>query len=184
MDGPEHTRLREAPASRFGAPQHVFDLEAVAATLAREVNAGEAGRRQETLYKHGTTTIALFCFGHLTRLAPHRAKGTVVIHVLRGRLRVTAEAQEHDLGAGHLLVLASGVEHGVVAYEESVMLLTVHLDPVAAGVAAPPVSEMPASDQAASARAAPAMLARALDRWENEGGHAPKREPHPCPVAV
>ncbi len=184
MNDPEPKRLREPPASRFEAIQHVFDLQAVAAILAKEPNAGEAGRRQETLYKRGTTTIALFRFGHLTRLAPHRTKGIVAIHVLSGRLRITTEAQEHDLGAGHLLVLASGVEHGVVAYEESVMLLTVHLDPVAAGVAAPPVSEMPASDQAASARAAPAMLARALDRWENEGGHAPKREPHPCPVAV
>jgi len=167
MDGPEHTRLREAPASRFGAPQHVFDLEAVAATLAREVNAGEAGRRQETLYKHGTTTIALFCFGHLTRLAPHRAKGTVVIHVLRGRLRVTAEAQEHDLGAGRLLVLAAGIEHGVVADEESVMLLTVHLDSIPAGAAARPASEPRASERGASA-----ALERALSRWENEGGHA------------
>jgi len=127
MDDPENTRLREAPASRFEAQQHAFDLEAAADALAREVGAGQAGRRQETLYKHGTTTIALFLFGHLTHLSPHRTNGTVVIQVLRGRLRVTAEKQEHDLGAGHLLVLAAGVEHNVVAVEESVMLLTVHL---------------------------------------------------------
>ncbi len=172
IDDPKHTRICEAPASRFEVPQHVLDLKAVAAALSHEVNAGEAGRRQETLYKHGTTTIVLFRFGHLTRLAPHRAKGAVAIHVLNGRFRVTTEAQEHDLGAGCLRVLAAGVEHGVVADEKSVLLLTVHLDPVATGVAAPPASEMPASDRAASERAAPAMLVRALARWENEGGYA------------
>ena len=172
MDDPEQTRLRKAPASRFEATRHVFDLEAVAVALAHEVNAGEAGRRQQTLYKHGETTIALFRFDRLTNLAPHRANGTVAIHVLSGRLRVTTEAQEYYLGAGRLLVLAAGVQHGVVADEESVMLLTVHLNPVAAGIAAPPASEMPASDRATSERAAPAMLAQTLDRWNNEGGHA------------
>ena len=167
MDDPENTRLREAPASRFEAQQHAFDLEAAADALAREVGAGQAGRRQETLYKHGTTTIALFLFGHLTHLSPHRTNGTVVIQVLRGRLRVTAEKQEHDLGAGHLLVLAAGVEHNVAAFEESAMLLTVHLDSIPAGAAARPASEPRASERAASA-----ALARALSRWENEGGHA------------
>ena len=138
MDELEFTRLREAPATRFETPQHVFDLEAVAVGLSQEVGTGESGRRQITLYKHGATTIAVFLFGRLTHLSPHRTNGTVVINVLRGRLRVTAEREEHDLGAGQLLVLAAGVEHNVVAVEESVMLLTVHLAGVAAGVAEPP----------------------------------------------
>jgi len=147
MDDTEHAwkRTREAPASRFEAPQHVFDLEAVALVLAKEPGTGETVRRQETLYKHGATTIALFLFGQLTHLPPHRTNGTVVIHVLRGRMRVTAEREEHDLGSGQLLVLAAGVEHNVVAVEESVMLLTVHLDPITAGVVATPTSEQPTS---------------------------------------
>jgi len=177
MDDPEHVwkRLRQDSHSRFTSPQSAFDLEAVAGALAQEVGAGEAGRRQVTLYKHSATTIALFLFGHLTHLPPHRTNGTVVIHVLRGRLRVTAESQEHDLGAGQLLVLAAGVEHNVAAFEESAMLLTVHRDPVAAGVAAPPASERATAERAASERSTPAMLARALDRWDNEGGHPDHR---------
>ncbi|MDP1586494.1 MAG: cupin domain-containing protein [Prosthecobacter sp.] len=124
-----HERLREHPSSRFAGPQHRFDLETVAGVLAHEAQAGESGHRQETLYKHGGTTVALFLFGHLSHLPPHRTKGAVTIHVLSGHLRVTAESQTHDLRSGHLLVLASGIEHGVVAPEESTMLLTVHLDP-------------------------------------------------------
>lgn len=158
-----HERLREHPSARFAAPQHRFDLETVAGVLAHEAQAGQLGHRQETLYKHGGTTVALFLFGHLSHLRPHRANGTLVIHVLKGHLRVTAEGQAHDLRAGHLLVLASGVEHGIVAPEESTMLLTVHLNPSAANPPDP-----------ITAPSRPAMdpgLRRALARWENDGGH-------------
>jgi len=121
-------RLRPHPDQRFAAPQHQFDLEAVAATLRQELRSGEAGHRQQSLYKHGPTSISLFHFDKLTRLPAHRAKGVVAIHVLKGHLRVMAEGQSHDLRAGNLLVLASGVLHDVVAQDESEMLLTVHLD--------------------------------------------------------
>lgn len=129
---PESERLRQHPRDRFVAPQHPYDLDEVATKLRQEFEAGQSGHRQETLYKRGPTTVALFLFGHLTRLPPHRTQGVVVIQVLDGHLQVTAEGQVHDLHAGHLLVLAPGVEHDVVAREESRMLLTVHLDASAA----------------------------------------------------
>ena len=133
---PEAERLRQHPTPRFAAPQHQYDLDEVTAKLGQELEAGQAGHRQETLYKHGSTTVALFLFSHLTRLPPHRAKGVVMIHLLEGHLQVTAEGQVHDLHAGHLLVLAPGVEHDVVAREVSRMLLTVHLDASAANPSA------------------------------------------------
>ena len=129
---PESERLRQHPTPRFAAPQHLYNLDEVTAKLRQELEAGQAGHRQETLYKHGSTTVALFLFGHLTGLPLHRAKGVVVIQVLEGHIRITSEARVHDLHTGHLLVLAPGVEHDVVAREESRMLLTVHLDASAA----------------------------------------------------
>lgn len=131
MENQNPDRLRQHPEPRFAAPQHAFNLDEVAAELERELHAGEAGHRQQTLYKHGPTSVSLFLFGHLTRLAPHRAKGVVTIHVLSGHLQVTAEGQANDLRAGRLLVLAPGVEHDVVARQESRMLLTVHLSAAA-----------------------------------------------------
>src|ERR1035437_4236065 len=128
MEHQPSERLREHPEPRFAASQHAFNLDALALRLKQEFQAGEEGHRQETLYKHGSTTVAFFVFGHLTRLPPHRAKGVAIIHVLKGYLQITAEEQVHDLRAGNLLVLAPGVEHNVVAYQESEMLLTVHLD--------------------------------------------------------
>jgi quercetin dioxygenase-like cupin family protein len=128
MDEEHSLRLREEPEVRFAAPQHVFDLDAVALALGKESQAGEGGHRQKTLYKRGSTTIALFMFGHLTRLPPHRARGVVMIQVLKGRVQIGAEREMHVLRAGSLLVLAPGVEHDLVAYEESQVLVTVHLD--------------------------------------------------------
>ncbi len=132
MEDQTPDRLRPHPAPRFAAPQHAYDLDEVAARLKQELHAGEAGHRQETLYKHGATSVSLFLFGHLTRLASHRAKGVVILQVLKGHLQVTAGGQANDLHAGHLLVLAPGVEHDVVARQESQMLLTVHLDAASA----------------------------------------------------
>jgi quercetin dioxygenase-like cupin family protein len=120
-------RLRPHPESRFAPPQHEIDLSAVAQELRREPQAGERGHRQKALYRaHGMTT-ALFTFERFTGLAEHKANGVVAIQVLRGRLKVTAGGQVHDLGAGKLLILAPGVEHSVSAEQESEMLLTVHL---------------------------------------------------------
>jgi quercetin dioxygenase-like cupin family protein len=133
---PESQRLRQHPRDRFAAPQHHYDLDEVAAKLKQELEAGQAGHRQQTLYKHGPTTVALYLFGHLTRLPPHRAQGVVIMHLLEGHVQVKAgggaESEAHDLHTGQLLVLAPGVEHDVVAMMESRMLLTVCLDASAA----------------------------------------------------
>lgn len=128
MEDQNTTRLRPKPESRFATPQHAFDLNAVVLKLKEESQAGEEGHRQVTLYKQDSTTVALFVFGHLTRLPPHRAKGIVIIQVLKGHLQITAEGQAHSLRTGNLLVLGPGVEHDLVAYEESEVLLTVNLN--------------------------------------------------------
>jgi quercetin dioxygenase-like cupin family protein len=125
-------RLRQHPTPRFAPPQHRYDLDEATATLRRELDSGQAGHRQQTLYKQGATTVALFLFAAGSGLRAHRAKGIVMIHLLEGHVQITAEDQVHDLRAGHLLVLASGVEHDVAAQAVSRMLLTVHLDAAAA----------------------------------------------------
>ena len=122
-------RLREHPTPRFAAPQHYYDLDAVTTKLREEQESGQSGHRQQTLYKHGSTTVALFLFGELSGLAAHRAQGVVMIHVLDGHIQITATGEVHDLRAGHLLMLAPGVEHDVSARIPSRMLLTVHLTP-------------------------------------------------------
>jgi len=120
-------RLRPHPDDRFVSQQIDFDLNARAARLRLEPQAGERGHRQETLYHRDGFTLALFLFGRFSHLPPHRADGIVNIHVLRGRLKITVENQIHELRGGQMLVLAPDVEHAVAAEEESEMLLTVQL---------------------------------------------------------
>lgn len=128
MDPEDAQRMRQHPNDRFAGPVHEFDLDAAAARLRQEIRSGASGHRQESLHKHGSTSLALFIFGPQRRLPPHRTNGTVIIHVLKGRLTVTADGRPHDLGPGGVLVMAANVEHDVAALEESEMLLTVHLD--------------------------------------------------------
>ncbi len=120
-------RLRPHPEGRFAPPQVEIDLNAVVGRLRSEAQTGESGHRQETLYKDGGLTIALFPFERFSGLTEHRAAGTVNMHVLRGKLKITAEDQVHELQAGQMLALAPGLKHAVAAEEESEMLVTVRL---------------------------------------------------------
>jgi quercetin dioxygenase-like cupin family protein len=120
-------RLRPHPTDRFAAPQIEVDLQAMIKRLRAEPGAGERGHRQETLYRRGGATIALFVFDRFTRLEEHKASGIVSMHVLRGRLKITAGGTAHDLRAGQMLITAPDVPHEIVAEEESEMLVNIHL---------------------------------------------------------
>lgn len=128
-DNHADTRLRPHPDTRFAAEKIEVDLPTTVARLRSEPQAGERGHRQETLYHHGGLTIALFLFDRFTHLADHQANGIVSMHVLRGRLKITAAEEVHELQAGQVLVIAPRVRHAVSAEEESEMLVTVHLTP-------------------------------------------------------
>lgn len=120
-------RLREHPHDRFATNQAVFSLAAAAATLRAEPGAGRHGHRQQVLYRHGPTTLALFVFEQGAALPPHTADGTVIIQTVEGELRVGTDAQQYLLPAGSIVTLAPGVRHEVAALRPSVMLLTVNL---------------------------------------------------------
>jgi quercetin dioxygenase-like cupin family protein len=121
-------RLRRAPAERFKGPSHVFDLDEVAKRLRSEDHPVRHGHKQMTVFRGEHITHVVFAFEQDGHLAEHSAPGLVTIHVHAGRLRIAADGSQHDLGPGQLLVLAPGVPHDVRATEESVMMLTVHVD--------------------------------------------------------
>jgi quercetin dioxygenase-like cupin family protein len=124
----QNQRLRPHPEVRFHPPQIQFDIERVAAKLLAEPLPANRLHRQETLYRHGSLTLALFLFEQGASLPQHTADGVVTVQVLQGRLKMSAEGKDHDLPAGSVLVLAPGVRHDVQAVEASRMLLTVCLD--------------------------------------------------------
>jgi quercetin dioxygenase-like cupin family protein len=125
-------RLRTPPVERFAAEQHPFDLRSEVQALKAEHAPSTRGHWQKTLYKRRGATIALFRFERGGGLARHKTSGTVVIHVIEGRMRIgtpgTQPRGEYVLTADQLVVLAPDVEHDVYALEDSTMLLQVHLD--------------------------------------------------------
>jgi len=125
---PDEARLRRSPSERFEGPSHAFDLHEVALKLRNEDHPARRGHRQMTLFQQGHLTHVVFAFDRDGHLAEHAAPGLVTIHVHSGLLAVTERGEVHELGAGQMLVLAPGVPHDVRAREESVMLLTVHLE--------------------------------------------------------
>ncbi len=121
-------RRRQHPAERFHPEQHAIDLGEAAAQLLAEAPSGARTQRQKTLYRHGPVTVALFLFDRGDHMPQHVAEGVVTVHVLEGRLKMSAEGQSHDMTAGQILVLAPGVQHDVRAEEPTRMLLTVCLE--------------------------------------------------------
>lgn len=119
---------RTPPRERFASGVVQFDLRTTAAQLEAECDEGQSGHRQVALYKHEKSTIALFRFERGGRMPSHRAKGTVIIQVIDGKLKLDVGGVEHLLEAGGVLVLASSVQHDVDALETTLMLLTVCLD--------------------------------------------------------
>ena len=120
-------RLRQHPRERFEPTQHLLDLGKATANLLAEPKSGDRAQRQQTLYRHGPVTVALFVFDRGAKMPQHVAEGVVTVHVLEGRLKMSAEGQTHDMTAGRILVLAPGVRHDVFAEEPTRMLLTVCL---------------------------------------------------------
>jgi quercetin dioxygenase-like cupin family protein len=121
-------RLREAPAERFAAPEHLFDLNALGEQLRGEPRGARDGHRQMTIYRHGAVTMVLFDFEAGGQLHDHKANGLVTIHALQGALSVRTPQETYELASGVLVVLKPGIPHSVQAREAARMLLTVHLE--------------------------------------------------------
>lgn len=122
-------RLRPHPAGRFAGESHLYDLGSALQTLRSETHAAQKGHRQVTIFHRAPVAKVLFAFDSGGELADHAANGLVTIHALEGRFHVKAAEQTHELKAGNVLVLDSGVRHSVRAEKAGAMLLTVHLDP-------------------------------------------------------
>ncbi|CAN5461319.1 hypothetical protein BH11ARM2_BH11ARM2_17920 [soil metagenome] len=128
MDSP-NPPIREPARDRFAPRELAFDLSEAARNLLAEPHDGARGHRQVALYKSNHTTLALFAFEAGGRMPEHRARGTVIVQVIAGHLRLTTPDTTHALSAGQVLVLAPDVPHDVVADEPAQMLLTVSMVP-------------------------------------------------------
>jgi quercetin dioxygenase-like cupin family protein len=101
-----------------------FSLEDELKLLKDEL-AKASERIGRTLVKDGPLRVTLVGIRADGRMREHRAAGPVTIHVLEGRIEVTASDRLWPLHAGGLLALDGGVVHAVTSKTGAVFLLTV-----------------------------------------------------------
>lgn len=84
-----------------------------------------SGRSARTLVKDGPLRLTLIALAAGGSMPSHRAEGPITIHLLEGDVVFDVEGREYALIPGEVLVLASGVRHGVRSKTGCVFLLTV-----------------------------------------------------------
>lgn len=82
-------------------------------------------RTARTLVKQESLSVMLVQIAPGAHLHEHRADGPISVQPLSGRLQFVAAGVTHDIGAGQLISLASGVPHWVGSTDGASFLLTV-----------------------------------------------------------
>jgi quercetin dioxygenase-like cupin family protein len=84
-----------------------------------------SGRSARTLVKDGPLRLTLIALAAGGNMPSHRAEGPVTIQLIEGDVVFDVAEREYPLVPGEVLVLASGVQHGVRSTGGCVFLLTV-----------------------------------------------------------
>jgi quercetin dioxygenase-like cupin family protein len=122
MPAMKHTYKR---AHQLSGAALSFSIAAEDAAQREKAATAKAGRSAKTLVKEGPIRVTLVALRKGVALQPHQVEGAVSIHVLRGRTRVSAAANEIELAAGGLVVLQEEVTHAAQALSDCALLITV-----------------------------------------------------------
>lgn len=107
-----------------GGPVLDLDLRMMAAQLEHE-SVWSCGRNTRTIVKHGDFRVVLTVMKKGACLRRHQARGTVLIQVLSGRVRIRVFDDVFDVGPGHALSLDPYLEHDLEATDESALLIAI-----------------------------------------------------------
>ena len=124
--GPQ--RIRDTQGPRYpvstGGPILDIDLAAMAEQLQCE-HYGSGNRNAITLVKHRDFRVVLATLKAGARLARHSVRGTVLLQVLRGHVRIRVFEQLLDVTAVHMVSLDAHLDHEVTAVDDVLLLITV-----------------------------------------------------------
>lgn len=105
----------------------VIALGALADQLLARADAASSGRATQAIPATpggGVLTTVALALKAGRQLSEHENPGEAFLHVIRGRVRLTAGDEQWELGEGDLIPIPQH-RHGVVALADSVALLTV-----------------------------------------------------------
>jgi quercetin dioxygenase-like cupin family protein len=92
--------------------------------IAAEVSIQPGAVVSKVIHRDERLNVTVFCFDAEQELTEHQVARAAVVHVIAGRLRFTADGDEHDAGPGFWLHMAPDTPHSLVAVEPTIMLLT------------------------------------------------------------
>lgn len=107
------------------APGGMLSLKIMdeAARLKAKPEWSSSDRLAVSLVKDEALNILLMVLKKGARLAEHRAKGPIAVHVLSGSVRFSAKGESAELRSGSIAALDREVPHALEALDESVVLL-------------------------------------------------------------
>jgi quercetin dioxygenase-like cupin family protein len=94
-----------------------------AARLKAKPEWSSANRLAVSLVKDDALNILLMLLKKGARLAKHRTRGPIAVHVLSGLVRFDTGSQSAELAAGSMAALDRDVVHELEALDESLVLL-------------------------------------------------------------
>jgi quercetin dioxygenase-like cupin family protein len=111
------------PPMATGGPILEFDLPSAVMQLKQESN-WSGHRHARTLVKHRDCRIVLMDLDRGAHLVRHQTRGTVVIQVVSGPIKVHVFNEVFDVPSGHIISLDRHLSHDGEALEESALLIT------------------------------------------------------------
>lgn len=84
-----------------------------------------SGIHSKMLFKKPDFRTVLIAMESGAKMKEHHADGTISVLVIKGRIRIHAHGQTHELQAGHLFTLGASIKHDVESVDESAFLLTI-----------------------------------------------------------
>jgi quercetin dioxygenase-like cupin family protein len=123
MEPIQHPPSAAGKAEHLASPVLLLPINDELADLRAALGAAP-GHRARTLVKREDLAVVLIALLDGARVEEHRAPASVTIQGLAGTVVVHVGGDQHELGAGGLLVLAPGAPHALEATADSAVLLT------------------------------------------------------------
>ena len=85
----------------------------------------KSGIYSKTLFKNQDFRVVLISMENAANMKEHHADGTISAQVLKGQIRIGAQAKNYDLREGNLLTVGASIKHDVESVGDSAFLLTI-----------------------------------------------------------
>ncbi len=102
-----------------------IDLASFIEQIKEEKEWKESDRNAITVFKTNGMCIVLVALHKDAEMIKHTAAGLISVEVLEGKMIFKTENNSINLGKGKMLALHEGIQHSVLAQEETIFLLTI-----------------------------------------------------------